>query len=96
MSQSLDRLIYMANQIARNLTHDHDPVASLADHVAKFWDPRMKAMIFAHLDDRHGDGGLDPVAAQALCLLRATGAPASQSKATRFNAVGESGGADAG
>lgn len=64
MSHSLERLIYMANQIARNLAHEHDPAAATADHIRKFWDPRMKALIRDHL--RAGGAGLDAVARQAL------------------------------
>lgn len=43
------RLRYMADQIARNLAAEgHDEaIAATADHIAKFWDPRMKAAIFA-------------------------------------------------
>ena len=44
-----DRLIYMADQIARNfaaLGHDH-AVDATADHIASFWDPRIKAQIKA-------------------------------------------------
>lgn len=94
MSGTLDRLIYMANQIARNLVNNADPVRAIADHVASFWDPRMKAMIFEHVAD--GGSGLDPSARDALDSLAKGGAPASQSEATHFNAVDEGGGSDAG
>ncbi len=56
-----DRLIQMANHIAANLTHDPDPVATMADHIRLFWDPRMKMLIKAH-----GSDGLTPTAAAAL------------------------------
>jgi formate dehydrogenase subunit delta len=59
-----DRLIHMANHIAANLTHDADPVATMAEHIRLFWDPRMKAMIRAH-----GDAGLVPTAAAAIARL---------------------------
>jgi formate dehydrogenase subunit delta len=52
MSSSLDRLIYMANQIGwffRSQGHDH-AVSGIADHIHKFWDPRMRKAIFAHLE----------------------------------------------
>jgi formate dehydrogenase subunit delta len=94
VSNSLDRLIYMANQIARNLATNADPVRATADHIASFWDPRMKAMIFGHLAG--GGEGLDPPARAALDLLADGGAPASQTEATRFNRVDEGGGSDAG
>lgn len=63
----IERLIYMANQIARNFAvqGEDEAVAATADHLAKFWDPRMKAQIFAH------DGeGLCPIAARAVSALR--------------------------
>ena len=61
---SLERLVYMANQIATNLAHEDDPVATTHKHIADFWDPRMKAMIIAN-----GDKGLSPVAAAAVARL---------------------------
>jgi formate dehydrogenase subunit delta len=70
VSNSLDRLIYMANQIGRNLATEHDPAAAVADHIARFWDPRMKAMIVDHLD--RGGAGLDPLSVAALRRLRET------------------------
>ncbi|MET0905578.1 MAG: formate dehydrogenase subunit delta, partial [Tardiphaga sp.] len=39
-----DRLIYMANQIGdffASQGHDH-AVAGIAEHIKKFWDPRMR------------------------------------------------------
>ncbi|UVO50672.1 formate dehydrogenase subunit delta [Sphingomonas sp. SUN019] len=81
------RLIYMANQIARNLAVQGDAAAALAtaDHIAAFWDPRMRAQIIAVED------GLEPIAADAVRLLRDRGTPDAQSAATVF-----AGGSDAG
>jgi formate dehydrogenase subunit delta len=64
-----DRLIYMANQIGAFFkTQGHDTaVAGIADHIAKFWDPRMRAQIFAHLEQ--GGEGLDPFVKEALETL---------------------------
>jgi formate dehydrogenase subunit delta len=61
---SLERLIYMANQIATNLAHEDDPVVAMTKHLSDFWDPRMKAMIIAN-----GSTGLDAVAAAAVAQL---------------------------
>lgn len=61
---SVERLVYMANQIATNLATDGTPVAAVADHIQQFWDPRMKQLIFAH-----GTEGLSPVAAAAIRKL---------------------------
>jgi len=66
------RLIYMANQIARNFAAQGEDlaVAATADHMVKYWDPRMKAQLFAH-----GGEGLTPIAARALLALREANAP---------------------
>ena len=96
MMSNIERLAYMANQIARNFEVLGEDVAaaSTADHIASFWDPRMKAQIFAQVD--RADGGLSAVAARAVLLLRDGGPPPHQTRATEFNAVDESGHADAG
>jgi formate dehydrogenase subunit delta len=67
---SLDRLIYMANQIEKFFqANGHDAaVAGIADHIAKFWDPRMRKHIYAHIDA--GGKGLDPLTKEALEVLR--------------------------
>ena len=49
---SSDRLVMMANQIGRFFSpqRESDAVAAIADHLQKFWDPRMRAAIIAHLE----------------------------------------------
>ena len=61
-----DRLIYMANQIARNLAAqgDAEAVASTASHIASFWDPLMRARIMALAAEQ--PDALSPIAAQAV------------------------------
>jgi formate dehydrogenase subunit delta len=61
------RLIYMANQIARNLAAQGEAaaIAATAQHIRDFWDPRMTAAIMAvELDT------LDPIAQAAIARLR--------------------------
>jgi formate dehydrogenase subunit delta len=67
---SPDKLVTMANQIGKFFAHQGESAAaaSVADHLAKFWDPRMRAAIIAHLD--HGGAGLDPVALKAVERLK--------------------------
>ena len=93
MMSPAERLVYMANQIARNFAAQGAEVAALAaaDHIAAFWDPRMKAQIFA----MEGEG-LEPIAAHAVKLLRDRGAPLPQSPATQFGSPRGAGGSDAG
>jgi formate dehydrogenase subunit delta len=68
---SLDKLVYMANQIGKFFASQgrEQAVAGTADHIKKFWDPRMRAEIFAHLEA--GGAGLDPVVRTALESLMA-------------------------
>ena len=70
------------------------PEAAIADHITKFWDPRMKALVFEYV--ARGERGLEPLAAAAFRRLEQGGAPEPQTQATVFNAVDEGGGSDAG
>jgi formate dehydrogenase subunit delta len=65
---SPDKLAYMANQIGRFfMTQKHeDGVASIADHLTKFWDPRMRKDLLTHLDEVK----LDPMVRKAAEQLR--------------------------
>ncbi|MBR1155399.1 MULTISPECIES: formate dehydrogenase subunit delta [unclassified Bradyrhizobium] len=69
---SPDRLIYMANQIGKFFqSQGHDKaVPGIADHIRKFWDPRMRSAILAHLDT--GGTGLDPDVMKAIEALKTT------------------------
>jgi formate dehydrogenase subunit delta len=67
---SPDRLIYMANQIGKFFgSQGHDKaVPGIAAHIRKFWDPRMRKGILAHLDA--GGAGLDPDVRDAVEALK--------------------------
>ena len=93
MSSTILTLRRIANDIARNLAamgHDQAVLAT-ADHIDKFWDPRMKKAIFA-------DGGTDlsPIAKGAIEHLATGARPESQTRATKFNEVDGVGRSDAG
>lgn len=67
---SPDKLVYMANQIG---TFFHaqtrgNAVEGIAEHIRKFWEPRMRDQIYAHLD--HGGAGLKPEVRAAIEKLR--------------------------
>ena len=49
--RTLDKLVYMANQIAREFAgqRPRDAADATWDHLWHFWDPRMRSMIVAHL-----------------------------------------------
>lgn len=76
---SPDKLVYMANQIAKFFSsrpHD-EAVAGVSDHLVKFWDPRMRTQIIAHLGN--GGEGLDAIAREAVARLVKPSAPAPKS-----------------
>lgn len=75
MSASADKLVMMANQIGRFFTpqRDGDPVAAIADHLEKFWDPRMRAAIVAYL--AAGGAGLDGPVREAVGRLKVAKVP---------------------
>jgi formate dehydrogenase subunit delta len=89
VSSSLDRLVYMANQIAREFEHQRpgEAVDATWDHLWHFWDPRMREMILAHLDA--GGDGLGETAKAAVAKLAMPVEPEPQTKATEFNQAGD-------
>lgn len=56
-----ERLVHMANQIAANMTHEPDPAAAVAAHIASFWTPAMRARLA-----ETGLGQLTPTARAAM------------------------------
>jgi formate dehydrogenase subunit delta len=67
---SPEKLTYMANQIGKFFAHKSEDkaVKGIADHITRFWEPRMRTAIFAHLDA--GGAGLDPLTRKAVASLR--------------------------
>lgn len=65
-----DKLIYMANQIARFM--ESKPVEEgrtlLAAHINDFWEPRMRRHLFAVLDA--GGAGLRPLVIEAASAIK--------------------------
>jgi formate dehydrogenase subunit delta len=60
----------MANQIGSFFATQRstDPKAGIADHIQKFWEPRMREAIFAHIE--HGGAGLKDIVRDALLELK--------------------------
>ena len=60
-----ETLVRMANQIADffRIQPEGEAVAGTADHIRRFWDPRMRAKMAEHL--AHGGAGLNPIALKA-------------------------------
>lgn len=65
-----DKLAYMANQIATAFRAQprEGAAAAVADHINKFWEPRMRAQLLAQLDA--GGAGLDPTVIAAGPAIR--------------------------
>ena len=68
---SPDRLIYMANQIGKFFqSQGHDKaVPGIAEHIKKFWEPRMQRSFLEYLK-AHGDQELKPVVREAVREIR--------------------------
>jgi formate dehydrogenase subunit delta len=60
----------MANQIGKffNAQGGEATVKGVYEHIKKFWDPRMRSKIFAHIDE--GGAGLEPHVKTALEKLK--------------------------
>ena len=67
MTAAPEKLIYMANQIARFFEAQPEGAAGAANHLKAFWDPQMRAEIKAWR--AAGGAGLSPLAAQAVDQL---------------------------
>lgn len=63
------RNVHLANDIAKNLAVGGGDMAvdAIANHIRRFWDPRMRATIFAHVEN--GGEGLHPLALKAIQKL---------------------------
>lgn len=61
-------LVKMANQIGNffSTMPDHEQaVADLAAHLKRFWEPRMRRALLAHVDQARGEG-LSPIVMEAV------------------------------
>ena len=58
-----DKLVMMANHIAKNLAIQGEAraIAAIADHIARFWDPRMRRELLRWQDEHAGEGLKDSV-----------------------------------
>jgi formate dehydrogenase subunit delta len=67
---SPDRLVYMANQIGKFFESQRadEVLPGIANHIRKFWDPRMREAIYAYMDA--GGDGLDAPVREALLQLK--------------------------
>jgi formate dehydrogenase subunit delta len=83
---NIDLLIKMANEIGEFFTgaevNDPDAAArAVANHLKRYWDPRMRVQMLKYYEER-GGAGLSDLAKNAVALLHAAsnappGAPAA-------------------
>jgi len=65
-------LVKMANQIGRffDAWPDRDAARQeVANHLKRFWDPRMRKALIAHVEARGAESGLLPLVVEALATL---------------------------
>jgi formate dehydrogenase subunit delta len=71
----IDLLISMANQIG-DFFHGASPESAsrdVANHLKRYWDPRMRTQIIQYYEERHGSG-LSDIALGAVAQLKAENA----------------------
>jgi len=74
----IQNLVKMANQIGRYFEPWPDQAAArseVANHLTRFWDPRMRSTLAAHLEKNGADSGLQPLVAEAVAALPRKAAP---------------------
>ena len=68
-----DHLVHMANRIGeffQAMPDRSEAMEGIATHLKRFWEPRMRQALAAHVD-HHGGQGLMPLVREALSLHRA-------------------------
>ncbi|WHO73895.1 formate dehydrogenase subunit delta [Rhizobium sp. BT03] len=72
------KLVYMANQIATFFKSQpaSEAVEGVANHINKFWEPRMRRQLFEILEKE--ENGLDALVLQAAPMIRKPEAEAQQ------------------
>ncbi len=89
---NIDLLIKMANEIGDFFTGASPPgqaAKDVANHLKRYWDPRMRKQMLAYYEQRQG-AGLSDVAKEAVGLLYAAArtAPAGAAAASPPPAAG--------
>jgi formate dehydrogenase subunit delta len=75
----VDNLVGMANRIGeffQSMPDRSEATDGIAQHLRKFWEPRMRRELLAHLDA--GGAGLLPIVADAIALHRQALTPATK------------------
>ena len=69
----IEHLIEMANQIGEffaSMPDRDEALAGIADHIRRFWEPRMRRAILASLDDPAASATMSPIVREALVRAR--------------------------
>ncbi len=85
-ASGIARIVRMANQIGtffESKPHD-EGVAGVAEHINKFWEPRMRRHFF-EVADAGGEGML-PIVKEAAAKVRRPAAPITATQAAEANA----------
>jgi formate dehydrogenase subunit delta len=70
---NVEHLIEMANQIGEffgSMPDREEALTSIADHIRRFWEPRMRRAILASLDDSKASAAMSPIVREALVRKR--------------------------
>ncbi len=81
---NIDNLIGMANRIGQFFAAYPDADQAqhdIADHLKKFWEPRMRRALLLHVD-AHDGAGLDPLVLAAVRAHRSLLTPAAANSAS--------------
>lgn len=68
----IDSLVRMANQIGtffEAMPDRDEAIEGIAEHIKKFWEPRMRRELLAHIDSS-GTGDLNGMVAEAIASHR--------------------------
>lgn len=69
---NVEHLVRMANQIGTffaSFPDVEEAHTGIAMHIQRYWEPRMRNRLYAHVDFTHG-AGLDPIVLAALAAHR--------------------------
>jgi len=81
---NIDLLIKMANEIGEFFGGTTDPEAAardVANHLRRYWEPRMRAQMLSYYEQRQG-AGLTDLARNAVALLAAASKSTTSATAT--------------
>jgi formate dehydrogenase subunit delta len=76
---NVDHLIEMANQIGQffeSLPDREEALTGIAEHIRRFWEPRMRRALLAELDSGAAEAGLSEIVFAALTKYRESLTPA--------------------